>query len=193
MNLMPLLTSLRSGFLGVVAIALAAQGCSTFSGDSSDKQSNASLEEVLETSFPTAHGPMSSLADYAGNIVMLHFFASWCRDCSVEIPSLKNLDTNFDGTTFQIVGVAVDDTPTDVQAFVGRNDLPYPVLIDTTGELKHYFSVKELPTTLFLDRNGIPVRFQDPNTGRITSKLEGVRRWDTETPVAMIGSLLETR
>lgn len=183
----------QSCVVSLSAVALVAQGCSAFSGGSSGSGSNASLEEVLETSFPSTHGPMSSLADYAGNIVMLHFFASWCRDCSAEVPSLKNLDTNFDGTTFQIVGVAVDDTPTDASAFVARHNIPYPVLIDTTGELKHYFSVKELPTTLFLDRNGIPVRFQDPNTGGITSKLEGVRRWDTETPVSMIAGLLETR
>jgi thiol-disulfide isomerase/thioredoxin len=163
------------------------------SGKDQQKNSNESLEEVLEASFPTVSGPQSSLADYGGNIVMLHFFASWCRDCAAEIPSLKNLHSNFDGTTFEIVGVAVDDTPADAEAFALRHELPFPVLIDTAGDLKNYFSVRDLPTTLFLDRNGTPIRFQDPSTGRITSKLEGSRRWDTGSPVSMIGGLIETR
>ena len=185
--------SIAASLLSAALLSLVASGCSLFSSDSPQQHTNESLEEVLETSFPTVSGPQSSLADFGGNIVMLHFFASWCRDCSAEVPSLKNLHSNFDGTTFEIVGVAVDDTPADAEAFALRHELPFPVLIDTTGELKNYFSVRDLPTTLFLDRNGTPIRFQDPSTGRITSKLEGSRRWDTGSPVSMIGGLIETR
>ena len=179
--------------MSITIVSLAISGCSMFGSDGPQKHSNESLEEVLVASFPTVSGPQSSLADFGGNIVMLHFFASWCRDCSAEVPSLKNLHSNFDGTTFEIVGVAVDDTPADAEAFALRHELPFPVLIDTTVELKNYFSVRDLPTTLFLDRNGTPIRFQDPSTGRITSKLEGSRRWDTGSPVSMIGGLIETR
>ena len=174
-------------------LSLAINGCSIFSSDTQKNHTNESLEEVLQAPFPTVNGPQSSLADYGGNIVMLHFFASWCRDCSAEVPSLKNLHSNFDGATFEIIGVAVDDTPTDAEAFALRHELPFPVLVDTTGDLKNYFSVRDLPTTLFLDRNGTPIRFQDPSTGRITSKLEGSRRWDTGGPVSMVGGLIETR
>ena len=142
--------SIAASLLSAALLSLVASGCSLFSSDSPQQHTNESLEEVLEPSFPTVSGPQSSLADFGGNIVMLHFFASWCRDCSAEVPSLKNLHSNFDGTTFEIVGVAVDDTPADAEAFALRHELPFPVLIDTTGELKNYFSVRDLPTTLFV-------------------------------------------
>ena len=54
-------------------------------------------------------------------------------------------------------------------------------------------SIKDLPVTMILDKNGVPVMFQDPQTGKFTSKLTGARRWDTEQPVEMIAGLVEGR
>lgn len=188
--------SRRSNFLtllSMASLALFPSGCSMIQGGAAITHEDASLQDVLETSFPATNGPSTSLADYRGNVIMLHFFASWCRDCAAEMPSLKNLDASFEGALFEIVAVATDDTPQDAQAFTTRHGLKFPVLVDTKGELKHYFSVSELPTTLFLDKNGTPIRFRDPQTGRITSKIEGTRRWDTETPTHMIAGLVEAK
>jgi peroxiredoxin len=142
---------------------------------------------------PVANGGQMSISDQRGKIVMLHFMSSWCRECSIEAPSLRNLHDNFKGSQFAIVGVAVDDEPFQTQSFVTRLQLPFPVLMDITGDLKSFFSIKELPSTLFLDRQGTPIYFKDPNTGNITAKLEGPRAWDTVQPVQMIAGLVESR
>lgn len=151
------------------------------------------LKEVLRTEFPTVQGGSKSIAEYRDNIVLLHFFASWCVECSAEAPTLRNLSKSFAGSDFKIVGVAIDDDPFEAQRFVRNYGLQFPVIMDTQGELKHYFSIKDLPVTIFLDRSGVPVTFQDPQTGGYTSKLTGARRWDTEKPVEMIASMIEAR
>jgi peroxiredoxin len=175
----------------LLGITISASGC--FSSASENDPNMASLREISRTEFPTVQGSQESLADYRGKIVLLHFFASWCSECIAEVPTLRNLHNAFKGSAFQIVGVAVDDDPFDAQSFVRQFGVPFPVILDTQGELKSYFSVKDLPVTLFLDRKGVPVTFQDPQTGGYTAKLIGGRRWDTERPVEMIAGMIEAK
>jgi peroxiredoxin len=124
---------------------------------------------------------------------LLHFFSSWCPDCAGEAPSLRNLEAALRGSDFQIVGVSIDDDPFEARSFASRFNLPFPIITDTQGELKQYFSVKEVPTTIFLDRMGVPVTLHDPDTGAATAQLVGARRWDTERPIEMIAGMIEAR
>jgi thiol-disulfide isomerase/thioredoxin len=151
------------------------------------------LHEILQTEFATVQGPRESLSNFSGKIVMVHYFSSWCTNCLAEAPSLRHLQDAFKGSDFQIVGVAIDDDPFDAGSFVTRLRLPFPVLLDSQGDLKQYFSIQDVPTTIFLDRTGVPVTFQDPDTGTTTAKLSGARRWDTERPVEMIAGMIEAR
>jgi peroxiredoxin len=172
---------------------LVTSGCSSRTTSPAPSEQSQALREVLQIKMPSANGRQMSIADQRGKIVMLHFMSSWCRECSIEAPSLRNLHNNFKDSQFAIVGVAVDDEPFQTQSFVTRLQLPFPVLMDVTGDLKSFFSIKELPSTLFLDRQGTPIYFKDPNTGNVTAKLEGPRAWDTTQPVQMIAALVENR
>jgi peroxiredoxin len=183
-------------FRARVSVALASLFAVVALGCASSAPSDPNMEglkEVLRTEFPTVQGPQASISTYRDNIVLLHFFASWCVECSAEAPTLRNLQKSFSGSDFQIVGVAIDDDPFEAQRFVSNYGLPFPVILDSQGELKHYFSIKDLPVTMLLDKNGVPIMFQDPQTGNFTSKLTGARRWDTERPVEMIAGLIEGR
>ncbi len=173
------------------ALPFALNGC--FSSSSESNPNMAGLREISRVDFPTVQGAQESLAHYRGKIVLVHFFASWCPPCVAEIPTLRNLHYAFQGADFQILGVAVDDDPFTAQSFVQEHNVPFPVILDTQSELKSYFSVKDLPATIFLDRKGVPVTFQDPQTGGYTAKLVGSRRWDTERPVEMIAGMIEAK
>lgn len=187
MKRLRLVNSLFIATLSTLAV-MGATGCFSTSQPDPNIQG---LKEVLQTEFPTVQGDPEKIANHEDKIVLLHFFASWCADCAAEAPTLRNLQTAFKGSDFQVVGVAVDDDPFDAQRFARNLGLTFPVIIDTQGELKHYFSIKDLPVTMFLDRKGVPVTFQDPQTGGYTAKLTGARRWDTEQPVEMIASMIE--
>jgi peroxiredoxin len=165
--------------------------CSTTAGSAAVEANNEGLRDILNVALPTVGGAQRRLKDFRGQIVMLHFFSSWCGQCKLEAPTLRNVHNSFKDSKFTVVGVAVEDDPFQAQAFVSNFQLPFPVLLDISGELKQYFSVKELPATLFLDRNGVPIRFQDPSTGNVTAMIEGARMWDTTKPVEMIANLVE--
>lgn len=183
----------RIGLALMLSSVFAASGCSSRSSEPALSEQSHALREVLQIKMPSANGRQMSIADQRGKIVMLHFMSSWCRECSVEAPSLRNLHNSFKGSEFAIIGIAVDDEPFRTQSFVARLQLPFPVLMDVTGDLKDFFSIKQLPSTLFLDHQGAPIYFKDPSTGNVTAKLEGPRAWDTVGPVQMIAGLVEKR
>jgi peroxiredoxin len=193
MNTYILSSVARIGLALIFVGAFAASGCSSRSSSSAPSEQSQALREVLQIKMPSANGRQMSISDQRGKIVMLHFMSSWCRECSVEAPSLRNLHNNFKGSQFEIVGIAVDDEPFQTQSFVSRLQFPFPVLMDVTGDIKDFFSIKQLPSTLFLDRQGTPIYFKDPSTGNVTAKLEGSRAWDTTQPVQMIAGLVENR
>jgi peroxiredoxin len=177
----------------VLSGSLTTLACSPHSSSSASPEQSQALKEILYLKMPAANGPQMSIADQRGKIVMLHFMSSWCRECTIEAPSLRNLHNSFKDSNFAIVGIAVDDEPFQIQSLVSRLQLPFPVLMDINGEIKDFFSIKQLPSTLFLDRQGTPIYFKDPASGQVTAKLEGARAWDTAQPVQMIAGLVERR
>lgn len=182
-------TRLFSVLLGI--IALTSQACSPTGTNAGANVEG--LKQIRSVRLPTVGGQETSISQYRNKIVMLHFFSSWCRECAAEVPTLNNLSSNFSGTDFVILGVAVDDDPFDAQTFALQNNIHFPVLIDTNDDMKDFFQIREIPATLFLDRNGLPIRFRDPQTGNTTAKLAGPRVWDTVGPVEMVAQLIESK
>jgi peroxiredoxin len=165
--------------------------CSSTTSSISAEENRRALNEVLQMQLPGVGRAGARLVNFKGKIVLVHFFASWCGPCALEVPSLVATYNSFKDSRFTVVGIAVDDDPFQAQSFVAQHKLPFPVLMDTTGELKEFFSVRELPTTIFLNRSGEPIRFKDPKTGSMTGVLKGPRQWDATKNVEMIAGLVE--
>src|SRR5690242_4592264 len=78
------------------------------------------LQEISNVALPSVSGPQRRLRDFRGQIVMLHFFSSWCGQCRLEAPTLRNVHNSFKDSKFTVVGVAVDDDPFEMQKFVSQ-------------------------------------------------------------------------
>lgn len=101
------------------------------------------------------HGNQVSLSDYRGKKVMLNFWASWCGPCRAEIPYMVKLYDEFQDKPFEIVAVNLREDPNKVQAFVTQMDMRFPILFDTTGQVGSAYFVSGIPTSVFLDEQGI--------------------------------------
>jgi peroxiredoxin len=122
-----------------------------------DKQKDVGPEKgqiAPDFSAYTPDGEKLLLSDFSGKIVMLNFFATWCGPCNVEAPHLK---AAFERTSGNIVflGVTTQDTPGTVQAFATEYDLPFPLLLDNSGEVGWEYRVHGLPTTFFIRADGV--------------------------------------
>lgn len=99
-----------------------------------------------------------SLADYQGKPLLINFWASWCPPCQAETPDLVKAYAKY-GDKVQFIGVdlASQDTMSDVTAFVNKYGMKYPLALDTKGAVAEQYQVMAIPTSFFVNREGIIV------------------------------------
>ena len=105
---------------------------------------------------PTLDGSTLDLAEYAGRVVVLNNWASWCAPCREEIPILVDAARQRgDGVAF--VGLNVSDEQAAASAFVDETGMDYPSIVDPAGALLGTIPgvpAKSLPSTVFIDTQG---------------------------------------
>jgi peroxiredoxin len=113
-------------------------------------------------------GKKVSLSDYKGKAVVLDFWATWCAPCKVEIPWLTKLHDQYASQGLVILGISEDDLDPDDKAALLKEKqeiadsatklgINYSVLIDDKEVSKPYGGIDALPTTFYVDRNGMVV------------------------------------
>ena len=110
------------------------------------------------------------LADYRGQPVLLHFWASWCGICRLEQDSIQSIQADW-----PVLTVAMQSGPgMEVAAHLAAEGLDWTVLVDEHGELSRQFGVKAVPTTFVIDADGM-IRFRE--TGYATEWGLRTRLW----------------
>lgn len=130
----------------------------------------------------TARDGHFSLDDERGKVVLVHFWATWCGPCVTELPVLQTLYGDLKDEGLSIVGIAVDDDPSEVRRFLIRNHIEFPVVLDGESKLKRKFRVTGMPESFLIDRDGKIAMFPDPENGIPVVRVVGPRVWTT--PVA---------
>ena len=96
----------------------------------------------------------ASLADYRGQIVVLNFWASWCKPCKDESPLLQRWHRRMHGRGGTVLGVDMMDVTDQAEEFIDEYDLTYPMLKDKDGKGVEQFGVAQYPETFVIDRQG---------------------------------------
>ena len=115
------------------------------------------------------------LSSLRGKAVVLNFWASWCAPCIEEIPWLVEMQKRYGGQGLQIVGVSLDDDdPKEVVKFAAKNAINYPILFGGEKVANEYGGIDYLPTTFYIDRNGVVLErvFGQPGRQEIEKKIK---------------------
>jgi len=102
-------------------------------------------------------GNVIRLSSLRGKKVMLNFWATWCGPCRMEIPHMVELYDEKGNAELEILAVNVNEAPDKVRTFVQQNDMRFPVPLDTKGSIAGSYFVRAIPTSLFIDEQGIIV------------------------------------
>ena len=103
-------------------------------------------------------------ADHLGKVVLVDFWASWCRPCREALPAYVQLREDIGAEQFEVIAVNVDRRPRDGLDFLEKHPVTYPVASDPEGDLARQFGVVAMPMSFLLDRQGrIRHRFEGYN------------------------------
>ncbi len=97
----------------------------------------------------------TALKDYAGKVVVLNFFASWCPPCKEENPALVRVWERYRTSDVVFIGIVYGDSTEKARAYVKANGVTWPTVQDEDGRIAFSYGVFGPPETYFIAPDGI--------------------------------------
>lgn len=131
--------------------------------------------------FADGEGRTRTLADFRGKVVLLNVWATWCKSCREEMPTLDRLQANLGGSDFEVVALSIDRKGADVvKQFYAEIGIQHLLLfIDASGMALQKLGAFGLPATLLIDRQGEEL-----------GRLIGPAEWDAAETVAFLKNVI---
>ena len=121
-----------------------------------------SRPQAADFSLPGVDGSRVQLSHHLedNKVVLLNFWATWCAPCASELPHLQDMYDSYKDQGFVVVGVSMDgpETRDEVQPFVDRYGLGYPVVIDEDSRVGDLYNpTRAAPFNVLIGRDGTVV------------------------------------
>jgi peroxiredoxin len=122
-------------------------------------------EAVLERHvFRTLDGRALSIAEMRGAIVVVNFWATWCKPCQRELPELEALHAELQEAGGRVLAVSIDRDARNVRKFMDRHRIDLPVAHDGPEGIAEALDLDRIPYTLVIDRDGT-IAFETGGSG----------------------------
>ncbi len=113
-------------------------------------------------------GDSVTLSDFQGKAVFINFWATWCPPCRAEMPEIEAVYQEYKSKDVVVIGVDLLEAESEVRQYVKQGGYSWIFLIDTTGEVVNNYGVAAIPTSFFLDKEGI---IRAVNVGAMTKRV----------------------
>lgn len=129
----------------------------TFAQNAGESCSVTDRAANLDFTLKDMNGDDLKLSDYAGKVILLDFWATWCAPCRIEIPGFIELFDQYEEDGLVILGISVDDPVDALQFYAEDMEMDYPILIgDQRDDVKDaYGPLVGFPTTYLISRDGM--------------------------------------
>ena len=99
-------------------------------------------------------GKEQSLGQYRGKIVLLNFWATWCKPCTTEMPAMQTVYDKLRDKGFVVLAVNELEDDAKVREHIKQYGHTFPVLMDRDNKVANQFGVFGLPVSVFIDQEG---------------------------------------
>jgi thiol-disulfide isomerase/thioredoxin len=160
-----LLAVLTATFIGLIFFSLR---------DTSAKEGGMAPKFAITTD----QGQRVTPEQFAGKVLVLNFWASWCPPCVQEIPSLDQLQKRFANDGLVVVAVSIDKNPEKYRAFLHRIPVSFETARDPKANLSSEYGTYQIPETYVI------------KNGRILRKFGNGEDWTSDDIVQYVQSIL---
>ena len=137
------------------------------------EEAKVAVDAIFALNLPDLDGRPQPLAQWRGKVLVVNYWASWCKPCVDEMPALSSMNSRYGSRGVQFVGIGVDDAG-KLAAFVRTTPVSYPVLVASPADPTPGLKVKGLPYSVVIGRDG---RIEMTRLGRMDEEsLEPVLR-----------------
>ena len=99
-------------------------------------------------------GKEQSLSQYRGKIVLVNFWATWCKPCTTEMPAMETMYNKLRDKGFVVLAVNELEDDAKVREHIKQYGHTFPVLMDHDNKVANQFGVFGLPVSVFIDQEG---------------------------------------
>jgi peroxiredoxin len=142
-------------FLSILSVILIVSNCNN---PEAQKESGREIETqeparqaAIDFTLVDLDGVERTLSQQKGNVVLVDFWASWCRPCVVEIPHLKEFHDKYQDQGLILWGVSLDNKEEKMMEFIQKLNINYTILLGNQAVANKY-NVQGIPTTFLYDK-----------------------------------------
>lgn len=105
-----------------------------------------------------------TLNSYKGKVLFLHFWATWCPPCKVELPHMeslaKKLASQGDKAKMEFLAVCISDSQKALTSFMQKNGYTFPSALDEPGLVAMKYGIQGVPTSILISPEGKILKIQ---------------------------------
>jgi peroxiredoxin len=100
-------------------------------------------------------GKQQSLSQYRGKVVLVNFWATWCKPCTTEMPAMQATYERLRDKGFVVLAINELEDDAKVREHIKQHGHTFPVLMDRENKVANQFGVFGLPVSVFIDEKGV--------------------------------------
>ena len=136
-------------------------------------------DQATAFSVTTDQGKAISLKDYPGKVLVLNFWASWCKPCVDEMPSLNEFAKRMEKEGVTVLGISVDHDEAKYKKFLKDANIAFQTYRDDKANIPASYGTLKYPETYIIDKQG-----------KVVEKIIGEEFWLNPNVISRIRRLL---
>ena len=115
------------------------------------------LGKPFDLKFTDLNGKEQDVKKYAGKVVLIDFWATWCGPCRAALPELKEIYSDKHPKGFEVLGISFDKDKDKLKSFIADEKMAWPQYFDGLAwenKIGQRFEISAIPTVWLIDKKG---------------------------------------